>query len=59
MWHFYCFMSKVFKEHLEHKMSLGGGLVMTIKVIDKHDFDILILILGVIFEIIFLISLYG
>jgi len=32
---------------------------MAIKVIDKHDFDILILILSVIFEIIFLIAFYG
>ena len=32
---------------------------MTIKELDKHDFDILILILSVIFEIIFLISFYG
>ena len=32
---------------------------MAIKVIDKHDFDILVLILSVIFEIIFLIALYG
>jgi len=49
----------MFKDHLEHEISLMGGLVMTIKVIDKHDFDILILILSVIFEIIFLIALYG
>jgi hypothetical protein len=32
---------------------------MAIKVIDKHDFDILVLILSVIFEIIFLIAFYG
>jgi hypothetical protein len=46
-------------EHLEHKMFLVGGVVMTIKVIDKHDFDILILILSVIFEIIFFMTFYG
>lgn len=40
-------------------MSLVGGLAMTIKAIDKHDFDILILILSVIFEIILLIAYYG
>jgi len=40
-------------------MSLVEGLVMTIKVIDKHDFDILILILSVIFEIIFFMAFYG
>jgi len=40
-------------------MSLVGGLVMTIKISDKHDFDILILILSVIFEIIFLMAMYG
>jgi hypothetical protein len=32
---------------------------MAIKVMDKHDFDILLLILSVIFEIIFLIAFYG
>ena len=32
---------------------------MAIKVIDKHDCDILVLILSVIFEIIFLIAFYG
>jgi len=40
-------------------MSSMGGLAMTIKVIDKHDFDIVILILSIIFEIIFLIAYYG
>lgn len=37
----------------------GKGVVMTIKIIDKHDFDLLILILSVIFEIIFFMAFYG
>jgi hypothetical protein len=32
---------------------------MTIKIIDKHDFDILILILSLIFEIIIFMAFYG
>lgn len=32
---------------------------MTIKIIDKHDFDLLILILSLIVEIIFFMVFYG
>jgi hypothetical protein len=59
LWHFYCFILKVFNAYGENKLSLVGGLAMTIKAIDKHDFDILILILSVICEIIFFMAYYG
>ena len=32
---------------------------MTVKILDKHDFDILILILSIIFEIILFMAIYG
>jgi hypothetical protein len=32
---------------------------MTVKILDKHDFDILILILSIIFEIIFFMAIFG
>ena len=32
---------------------------MTVKILDKHDFDILILILSIIFEIILFMAIFG
>ena len=32
---------------------------MTVKILDKHDFDILILILSIIFEIIIFMAFFG
>jgi len=40
-------------------MCLVKGGVMTVKILDKHDFDILILILSIIFEIIFFMAIFG